>query len=293
SKGMSSTFALASSLSPLETLETCAYDDDEYVPLLTFCQHSLDNQESENEDEDESTLETDTRDVCKKSPMPPHWASIRLPSHLDGSLRQIGIGACGTIRKTASSFLKELKIDKGVKLNWDVCSGVVINDTLAVLWQDNGPVTMLTMIHRLVGEEWEVERKRRRPRETSSNAIKVRMIFGSELKKKLKILKIIDDYNHNMNGVDVSDQLRHCDYQRIPNRQNFRIEAGAQRLAKDELDVDRKTPHQSNLWCVLEKHLIQDHLSVKGLPEETGAWLLSYKIFEIILAFIFIAGLPE
>jgi len=33
-------------------------------------------------------------------------------------------------------------------------------------------------------------------------------VFGSESRKVLKIPKIIDDYNHNMNGVDVADQLR-------------------------------------------------------------------------------------
>ena len=33
-------------------------------------------------------------------------------------------------------------------------------------------------------------------------------MFGSESRKVLKIHKIIDDYNHNMNGVDVADQLR-------------------------------------------------------------------------------------
>ena len=33
-------------------------------------------------------------------------------------------------------------------------------------------------------------------------------MFGSESRKVLKIPKIIDDYNHNMNGVNVADQLR-------------------------------------------------------------------------------------
>jgi hypothetical protein len=33
-------------------------------------------------------------------------------------------------------------------------------------------------------------------------------VFGSEPKKKLLIPKVIDDYNHHMNGVDVADQLR-------------------------------------------------------------------------------------
>jgi len=47
-------------------------------------------------------------------------------------LQQIGIGACETVRKTASGFLKELKIDKNIKLNWDVRSGVVVNGILAI-----------------------------------------------------------------------------------------------------------------------------------------------------------------
>ncbi|CAG8660293.1 6911_t:CDS:2, partial [Paraglomus brasilianum] len=123
-------------------------------------------------------------------------------------LRQIGIGACGTVRKTASGFPKELKTDRNAKLDWDVRSGVTINGVLAIFWQDNGPVTMLSTIHGLIGEEWEVERERRRPRETSTNAAKVRAVFGSESKKKLLIPKVIDDYNHCMNGVDIADQLR-------------------------------------------------------------------------------------
>src|SRR6185369_5340910 len=44
------------------------------------------------------------------------------------NLRQIGIGACGTVRKTASRFPKELKIDKNAKLDWDVRSGIVVNE---------------------------------------------------------------------------------------------------------------------------------------------------------------------
>jgi hypothetical protein len=36
----------------------------------------------------------------------------------------------------------------------------------------------------------------------------VQAVFGSESKKKLKIPKIIDNYNHYMNGIDIADQLR-------------------------------------------------------------------------------------
>ena len=36
----------------------------------------------------------------------------------------------------------------------------------------------------------------------------MREVFGSESRKKLLIPKVVDDYNHHMNGVDVADQLR-------------------------------------------------------------------------------------
>src|SRR6266498_112357 len=38
--------------------------------------------------------------------------------------------------------------------------------------------------------------------------LNVCVVFVSESKKKLLIPKVIDDYNYNMNGVDVADQLR-------------------------------------------------------------------------------------
>ncbi|RHZ69089.1 hypothetical protein Glove_290g31 [Diversispora epigaea] len=103
------------------------------------------------------------------------------------------IGACGTVRKTSAGFPKELKLDKGIKLDWDVRSGVVVNDVLVVLWQDNGPVTMLLKltIYGITGEEWKIDWKRRQPRETSTNVAKVQVVFGPEFKKKLKILKTI------------------------------------------------------------------------------------------------------
>ncbi|CAG8533157.1 5595_t:CDS:2 [Cetraspora pellucida] len=74
-------------------------------------------------------------------------------------LQQIGIGVCRTIQKTTSRFPKALKVDKNIKLNWDIHSGVKINNTLMIFWQDNGSVTMLSTIYSLVDEEWEVEQE--------------------------------------------------------------------------------------------------------------------------------------
>ena len=77
-----------------------------------------------------------------------------------------------------------------------------------LLWVDNGPVTMLSTIHIISGEGSRVLKERRRPRETSTNSNKIRAVFEGASHKSLPISKIIDNYNHNMGGVDVADQLR-------------------------------------------------------------------------------------
>lgn len=132
-----------------------------------------------------------------------YFSNVRLFQHL----RDKGIGACGTA-KNQSGYPKELNVDKNTKMEWDTRSGITIGGVLAVFWQDNGPVKMLTTIHEMIGDEWEVTRSRRRPRETSTNAAKVRQVFGGSPRKDLKILKMVDDYNFNMGGVDIADQLR-------------------------------------------------------------------------------------
>ncbi|CAG8525093.1 10017_t:CDS:2 [Acaulospora morrowiae] len=48
------------------------------------------------------------------------------------NLRQLGIGTCGTVCKTALGFLKELRIEKNVKLDWNIRSGVIVNSVLLV-----------------------------------------------------------------------------------------------------------------------------------------------------------------
>ena len=67
---------------------------------------------------------------------------------------------------------------------------------------------MLRTIHVIDGEGSRVLRDRRRPRETSTNSKKVREIFEGSSCKTIPIPTIVDDYNHNMGGVDVADQLR-------------------------------------------------------------------------------------
>ncbi|KAF9079247.1 hypothetical protein BGX27_006734 [Mortierella sp. AM989] len=121
-------------------------------------------------------------------------------------LRELNIGACRTARQNTTRFPKELKIYKGDKLDWNTLSAVVVDEKVfAILWMDNGPVTMMSTIHEIVGDPSFITRNRRRPRETSTNAKSVRAAFGGNPCADLLIPKIIDDYNHNMNGVDISD----------------------------------------------------------------------------------------
>ena len=47
-----------------------------------------------------------------------------------------------------------------------------------------------------------------RPRKTSTNANKVRQVFGNMSRKALPIPQVINDYNNYMGGVDLADQLR-------------------------------------------------------------------------------------
>jgi hypothetical protein len=64
----------------------------------------------------------------------------------------------------------------------------------------------LTTAHCLKNDT--IERLRKRPSPTSVNARIVRPVFGDEPFKWLHIPRAIDDYNHYMNGVDRSNQLR-------------------------------------------------------------------------------------
>ncbi|KAF9080711.1 hypothetical protein BGX29_005099, partial [Mortierella sp. GBA35] len=67
---------------------------------------------------------------------------------------------------------------------------------------------MLSTIHQITGDNARISRLRYRPRTTSTNAIHARAPFKGQHYAFFDIPKIIDDYNHKMNGVDLSDQFR-------------------------------------------------------------------------------------
>ena len=67
--------------------------------------------------------------------------------------------------------------------------------------QDSAQVLVMSTIHNL---QTGTARLRRRPKENRLNAKLARAAFGDEVRK---LLTILDDYNHQIGGVDIADQL--------------------------------------------------------------------------------------
>ena len=82
-------------------------------------------------------------------------------------------------------------------------------------------VIIFIIIHGLKGHAWQVEKNRKRPRATSSNAQEVKKVFGSNHRQKLKIPLMVDNYNHHMGGVDIADQLRGYNSTQLQARRNW------------------------------------------------------------------------
>jgi Transposase IS4 len=69
-------------------------------------------------------------------------------------------------------------------------------------------VLSLSTVHTVHNITDLIERERRRPNKTSTNAAITRKAFGNEARKKLFIPTFIDDYNYHMGGVDLANQYR-------------------------------------------------------------------------------------
>ncbi|EDN05081.1 predicted protein [Histoplasma mississippiense (nom. inval.)] len=122
-------------------------------------------------------------------------------------LRKQGIGACGTTRPAnLPPLLQELK-NSGLSAHIPFNTLCILpqNEVLCLGWKDNNIVLLLSTIHM---PDSFVERVRKRPGLNSTNGPQIRRIFGDNWQKAVEIPTIIDDYNHNMNGIDLANQYR-------------------------------------------------------------------------------------
>jgi hypothetical protein len=86
-------------------------------------------------------------------------------------------------------------------------SGAVNDAVATLLWMDSSPVTMMSTIHPLSGEDSLVLRMRQHPDNKSTNPSRANSIFfPGECQKELDIPVIVDAYNQHKVGVDVADQ---------------------------------------------------------------------------------------
>ncbi|KAK2005455.1 hypothetical protein LZ32DRAFT_504758, partial [Colletotrichum eremochloae] len=127
------------------------------------------------------------------------FASIRLFR----TLRNQQVGASGTYRKDSG-------IDKilVVKKETEGRGGYTLYSYFrwgGRLLKDNALVLFLSTVFQ---DGQEVLRSRRRPAGDTTAKKAARQVFSPDVRKDLPIPRAIDEYNHKMNGVDVSDQMR-------------------------------------------------------------------------------------
>lgn len=154
-------------------------------------------------------------------------------------LRELGIGAVGTVRTTRTrreelgdkevNFqakntpagyqkqkapaeqmdpqLVELKLTHIAQIPWGNLYGSLSKNStvLELAWKDSNIVLFMSTVHD--GRSY-VSSMRKRPANTSTGARMTRLVFCDDPVKELDIPDLTDDYNCYMGGVDNADQLR-------------------------------------------------------------------------------------
>ena len=125
------------------------------------------------------------------------------------SLRSLKYSVVGTTRlyNQFPQALSNLK-KESIKLEWNTLLAQVVDNTLCLAWQDNNIVLALSIIHTIHTADNFITRQRKRLAKTSTSTRIVRCVFGDNPVKELEIPTFIDDYNHNIGGVDIANQLR-------------------------------------------------------------------------------------
>jgi len=132
-------------------------------------------------------------------------------------LHQTAIAACCTLRQQFRGYPQELKVGINPTLPYQFQSGAGNDEVGTLLWMDSSPVTMMSTIHPLSGEDSLVLRMRKHPGNKSTNASGANFTFlAGEHQKELDIPVSVDADNQHKVGVDVADQYRtHFDTQLI------------------------------------------------------------------------------
>ena len=137
--------------------------------------------------------------------------NLFLNINLAHTLLAINVGCIDITRKNATGVpvaITQAK-DENRLLVWNSIIVVIIDFCLCFVWQDNNAIIGITTAFSLHREDDRVAINRHQPKATSTNADITWPVFGGFYEKILEIPKVIDDYNHHMNGVDISSHLRH------------------------------------------------------------------------------------
>lgn len=129
------------------------------------------------------------------------------------------MGACGTAYHSSCEFPPELKIPKQDvgQYEYHALKVFAVKDSLfgqlfgAHLWLDNAPVTIVSTVYDIDGQQ---ERLMKRWGMTSTNRKNAWEAFGNFQHKQMTLPLSIDDCNHNLGSVDLADRMHtYCDTQ--------------------------------------------------------------------------------
>jgi hypothetical protein len=126
-------------------------------------------------------------------------------------LRKENISAVGTTRPLGIDFptlLIVLRKNWSTKLDWGTTIADTVNNVLCIGWQDNNFVLGLSTIHTVHEASSWVTLERNCPSKTSTNSVITQKVFRGLLSMSLDIPTWVNDYNHNMNSVDLANQFR-------------------------------------------------------------------------------------
>ncbi|PWW72794.1 hypothetical protein C7212DRAFT_223286, partial [Tuber magnatum] len=124
-------------------------------------------------------------------------------------LHGLNIGGCRTACQNKNAFPPDLH-NAYPGLLWNhLCGALVVSPrhpVLALQWEDSGLDHFLTTIHEITNY---VNCECKKPCSTSTNAPTTWHVFApGQQRQVFPIPTIVDDYNDNMNSVDIANQLR-------------------------------------------------------------------------------------